>query len=262
MNLKFNQLSLTLGGRTVLDKIQLDLPPEQLIMVLGANGAGKTRLLKTALGFHQPQQGAVYYGEQPLSALSTKARAQQVAYLPQERQNNVHMPVLDFVLLGCVPHLAFYQAPSQGMREQALETLAQLQIPCLAHCFMDEISGGEAQLCYLARARMQNTPWLILDEPITALDFEKQHLFLQLLKKTMRNQKKSVLMSIHEPTLACNYADILLFMQEGRILDILHTSNPSDMARLEPSLQALYGAHVGLENTTVGPTIVWKENLT
>ncbi len=255
MNITFSGVSLTLQHRKVLDAVNFSLEAGHLVMLLGANGAGKTRLLKSLMGFH-PYTGEILVDGQ--AHLSVRERAKRLAYVPQERESNMRERVWDFVLMGVRPHLAFYQSATTSMQAQAEQVLEQLEISHLRNRFLDEISGGECRLCYLARALLQNTPWLIMDEPITALDYEKQHHFLQILRQTVQEQQKGVLMSIHEPSLACQYADVMIFLQNGKILDIIKREE-QDFSRMEAGFRALYGKNIALEDTTVGKTLVWRE---
>lgn len=257
--LTVQHLNLWLGNRQILHDISLSLAQGDMVMLLGANGAGKTQLMKSILGLQRHTTGEIWVEGRNLAQLSAKERAKLLAYVPQVGEMGLRFRVLEFVLMGAVPQLMFHQAPSQAMVEQAKTLLQSLGVLHLMHRFMDEISGGEAKLCYLARALLQDTPWLMMDEPTAALDFAKQHQFLQLVQQTVTAHGKGALITIHEPSIALRYANVLILLQNGRILDTIRKTESMDCARLTQGLCAIYGENITLEDTTVGKTVIWRE---
>jgi len=260
MEIKVEHISLKLKNNQVLNDINVCLPQGKLIMLLGPNGAGKTQLIKTIMGFKKPDKGQIYYDKKDIFSLKIKERAKFVSYVPQIDDEKVRYRVKEFISMGFTPNLEFYQSPPEEIGSETLKTLSLLGIEHLADKFTDEISGGEYRLVYLARALVQNTPWAILDEPTSSLDFIKQHTFLHLLKETTVKNNKGVFTSIHDPSLALKYGDILFLMKNGKIIDIIDMDNKEEPSRLENGLKALYGYNTKLEDTTFGKVLVWKEH--
>jgi len=260
MEIKVENLSLKLKNNQILNDITFCLPQGKFIMLLGPNGSGKTQLIKTIMGFRNPDNGQIYYDKKDIFCFKIKERAKFVSYVPQIDDEKSRYRVKEFISMGFTPDLEFYQSPSQKMNEEISKTLSILGIEHLSDKFTNEISGGEYRLSYLARALVQNTPWMILDEPISSLDFTKQHKFLHLLKETTVQKNKGVFISIHDPSLALKYGDILFLMKNGEIIDIIDMDNNEDSTRLENGLRELYGYNTKLEDTSFGKVLVWKEH--
>lgn len=262
MKITLENLSLTLGKQKILNNLNLTIPSVKLIMLLGNNGVGKTQLIKTIIGFQKPTLGKIYYGDKDLDQITFKNRAKLISYVPQITQSDLGYSVEDFIALGLIPNLSFFNKPSPEMVEQIHLAMDKLEISYLKNRFTNELSGGELRLVYLARALTQGTPWLFLDEPTSSLDFSKEHQFLKLLKNIVAKEKKSILMSIHNPSMAYDYADIIIMMKDGEILDIIDLHCDENNSLFEERLQALYGANIKFEKTTTNSKVlVWKENI-
>ncbi len=257
MEITVENLSLKIKNHIILKNINLSLPKGKLIMLLGENGAGKTQLIKIIMGFRRPFSGRICYNNTDINHIKIKERAKLVSYVPQNDESKVRYKVWEFISMGTMPHLGMYSQINETLTTFVNKTIETLGLENICHKFTDEISGGELRLSYLARAIVQNTPWMILDEPTASLDFGKQHSFLKLLKETSVNENKGTLMSIHDPSLACKYADIIILMKNGGILDIVDI-NKREYNRLEKGLRLLYGENIFLEDIKDEKVLIWK----
>lgn len=188
-----------------------------LVALIGPNGSGKTTLLKLALGLTGAGSGTAAIGGTPVSSLSTAERARRLAYLPQSRPLIWPQPVRDIVALG---RFAYGAAPGKlSARDEA--AVARALTACRLQGFeeraADTLSGGELLRVHLARALAAETPLLVADEPVAALDPLYQHQTMQLFT-TMAGEGRGVLTVIHDLELALRYATRILWMQEGRIV--------------------------------------------
>lgn len=239
--LNIDNLTVRRGGRTVLENISLALAPGQLTAVLGLNGAGKTTLLKAVLGFLPRQAGELTADGQPLDRLSPSARAQKLAYVPQIYDGGFHHSVEDFVSMGVTAYLGAFSRPGRDDLRRAEQILRRLNCGHLIGRSMAQISGGECRMAYLARAVMQDSDYLLLDEPVSSLDLSRQHGFLGSLREYVHRRQAGCLLTIHAPELAYAYADRILILHGRGVLLDEERSGPGFEEKLRQALCAIYG---------------------
>jgi zinc transport system ATP-binding protein len=163
-------ITVTYDGLPVLEDIDLEIEAGKYVGILGPNGAGKSTLLKVILGLVHPVRGEVeVLGEAPQKL---RLRGQGVGYLPQRPLSNPTFPVtvLDVVLMGRYGRIGMARRPGPEDREVARRQLEYLGIPHLAPRLIGEISGGEQQRVFIARALCLEPRLLALDEPTVSLD--------------------------------------------------------------------------------------------
>lgn len=247
-------LCVSRGGRRVLSGLSFTLSP-CLTGLLGRNGAGKTTLIQTLLGLCPSEEGRVtlfdpvrFRGKEALdlAALTGRERAALLSYAPQDTGAVPHCTVLDFVVSGQTPKLGFFGNPGEREYAAAKEAAAFAGIGTLSERYMDEISGGERRLAYLARAKAQGAVWMLLDEPAAGLDFGRQHDFFAALKRYLRETGTGAIVSIHDPVLASAYCDTVLILREERITAQLDTASCGFTEKYRGELEALYGKSIFL----------------
>ena len=258
------QLQVQMGRREILREVEFSCDPG-LVGLLGKNGAGKTTLLKSLLMLCPHQSGQILLKPQEgeeldLAGLSRRERARHMAYVPQELPPAVHAAVLEFVVMGRTPYLGWLAVPKAADYQRAREALAGLQMEQLSERFLDQLSGGERKLAYLARARVQQAEWMLLDEPSASLDFERQHQFFRLLCDSLRAGGDGALVTIHDPLLAYQYCDQILILEEGRLTASLKKTDPAFEEQYGKELERLYGRRAVFADTSEGKTIVWRRD--
>lgn len=215
MNLQVTNLSVVLGKRQVLDAISFDIEPGQVIGLLGPNGAGKSTLMR-ALNGHIAAAGAMQLGEHDLAAIGPAQRARLIAYLPQQRTIGWRLSVRDLVALGRLPWRAFGQRPNARDESAIARAMAMADIAPLADRVATELSGGEQARVLMARAIAQETPLLMADEPASGLDAAHQIMLMQSLKR-LAAEGRTVLVSLHDLTLAARWCDQVMLLNEGKL---------------------------------------------
>lgn len=217
-------------SRLILDDVSLSFEPESITSVLGPNGSGKTTMLKLILGLMTPESGEIYIHGTELSQISLKERAKLLAYVPQKHNAVFDYKVIDVCAMGRAAYSNVFSNVSRKDIEIAMQSLEKMRIAHLADKPYTQISGGEQQMVLIARALAQQAKILILDEPVTGLDYGNQ---IRLLK-TLRELAKSGITCIkttHYPEHALWTSGQAVFMRNGRILasgpttDIVNSEN-------------------------------------
>ena len=232
-------LQVVLGGRRVLDGVDLDLPPGWTAIV-GPNGAGKSTLLRAFAGLLAPSAGRVLLAGRPLADWSPRERALRIAWLAQQAEAGAEMTVRDAVRLGRLPHLGLFTQP--GPADEAAVDAAMAATECSGwqHRRLGALSGGERQRALLARALAVQAPILLLDEPTTHLDPPHQVALVRLLQALARTQ--TVASVLHDLPLALQ-ADRLAVMANGRI----EAEGAHDDPRVHAALVRVFGGAVRIE---------------
>ncbi len=220
-----HNLSVTVADnhadKTLLQPADFELRSGELVTLLGPNGAGKTTLLRAMLGLfaNTPARvhGRVELDGHPVSQLSPMARAQQVAYLPQERPLAWPNKVKDVVALGRFAHGVVLGRLSEVDAAAVSQALRACDLLDFAERHTDTLSGGEMARVHCARVYAADTPLLIADEPTTGLDPLHQHRVLELLHQYAR-AGHGVLVVLHDVNLALRYADRLVWIQQGQLV--------------------------------------------
>lgn len=180
-HVSIQDLSVSLGGHQILNHLSLSVEnPGHMIALLGPNGSGKTTLLRAICG-ELSHSGHVLLNGQDLTALSPKALAGLVSYIPQQSGISISMSALDVVLMGFYSRLKLFEQPSAKMREAALQALASVGMDDFANRDYLTLSGGEQQLVILARTLIEDTSLLLFDEPDSSLDFGNKYRMMGLI---------------------------------------------------------------------------------
>jgi zinc transport system ATP-binding protein len=191
-------LWVTYNGLTALEDIDLDIETEKYVGILGPNGAGKSTLLKVIIGLVKPTRGEVLvFGQLPEML---RGRGRMVGYLPQRRLLNPQFPVnvLDVVLMGRYGRVGLFKRPGRADKDIAWSSLEKVGISHLAKRPIGELSGGEQQRVFIARALCVEPRILMLDEPTVSLDACAQDDFYGMVKRLKVEMGLTVLMVCHD----------------------------------------------------------------
>jgi iron complex transport system ATP-binding protein len=242
---------VTLGGTEVLTGVELVVASGEWVTVIGPNGAGKSTLLR-AVGGRLAHRGQITLFGTPVAALSRRARARTVAAVAQTPVVPPGMAVLDYVLLGRTPHI--YPLGRESAADLAVVTsaLRRLELEPFAGRMLSTLSGGERQRAFLARALAQEAPLLLLDEPTSALDIGHQQDVLELVDELRRDRALTVLATMHDLSVAGEYADRLVLMAGGRVV----AAGPPREVLTEELLAEQYHARVRVVDGEHGPIVV------
>jgi iron complex transport system ATP-binding protein len=231
--------------------VSVTTAPGEWLGLIGANGAGKSSLLR-AVAHLVPFTGMVRVDGVPLDGLSRRRRAQLVAYVPQQPELPAGMSVLEYTLLGRTPHIAYFGVESAADRRHCLELLDQLRLADAAQRHLSTLSGGELQRVVLARALAQDAPVLLLDEPTSALDLGRRVDALELVDELRHTRGLTVVSAMHDLTLAAQFADRLMLVSAG---GVVACGTPAEVLQ-EDLLSTCFGARVRVLTDTDGGLLV------
>jgi len=208
-------LSVAYDGVEALSGLSLRVPAGSWLAPIGPNGAGKTTLLRAVAGL-VPFSGEVYVAGSAVSGMASRRLARLVAYVPQRPQIPASMAVADYVLVGRTPYIPYLGTEGREDLKVVAEVLERLELETMGHRPLGSLSGGEVQRAVLARAIAQEAPVLLLDEPTAALDIGHQQQVLELVDLLRAERGLTVVSAMHDLTLAGQFADELLLLDEGR----------------------------------------------
>ena len=210
--LEIKNMTAGYPGHPVLQDVSLTIPDGAVTVLAGPNGSGKSTLLKALTGI-LPASGSAVLDGQELLTLSGRERARKVAFLPQNRQIP-EINVKNLVLHGRFPYLSYPRRYRQEDLRIAEEAMDKMGLAELAERSLTTLSGGQRQKAYIAMALAQDTPVVLLDEPNTFLDIAHQ---LQLMGevRALAGEGKTVVLVLHDLSLALEHADSLAVLSEG-----------------------------------------------
>lgn len=215
--LEARELSVDIGGKTVVDRLNLNLQPGERLAILGRNGAGKSTLLSTLAGLRPPQAGAVLLDGEDCALLPPRQAALRRAWLGQFQNDPFGSTVLETALTGRHPHLGRWAWESKRDAELARGALQALGLAGMETRQVHTLSGGERQRLAIATLLTQAATLYLLDEPLSHLDLNHQMAVLELFAGTARDCGAGVVMVLHDPALAHRFCDrALLVYGDGR----------------------------------------------
>jgi iron complex transport system ATP-binding protein len=215
--MRLRGVTVELGGRPVVDRVDADVADGEWVALIGPNGAGKTTLLR-ALARLVPFAGEIELDGTPLADLGRGELARLVAVVPQEPSTPPWMTVAEYVLLGRTPHLGPLAKEGARDREAAARALARLDLLGFVERRLGTLSGGEKQRVVVARALAQEAAIVLLDEPTAALDIGHQQQALDLLDGLRAESGLTLVAAMHDLTLAAQYADRMILLDGGRVV--------------------------------------------
>jgi zinc/manganese transport system ATP-binding protein len=226
-------VTVRLGGRVVLDDVSFAVQRGEVCALIGANGTGKTTILRAILGLVTLAAGRVLIDGRP-----RHRHPGAVGYVPQKVLIDADLPLRarDLVALGIDGHRPGLPLPSRRRRERVDELLAAVDASAFADSRVGELSGGEQQRVLLAHALAHEPRLLLLDEPLANLDLRAEQEVVDLLGKVAREQGVAVLLSAHDVNPLLGITSRVVYLAEGRA-----ASGATDEVVRADVLTRLYG---------------------
>lgn len=227
---------MAFGDRSIWKDLDLAVAPGEFIAVIGANGSGKTVLLKAILGQLQLASGTIELLGKPVAHGS-----RQIGYIPQHRQADSGLPLRarDLLRMGLDGHRFGNPFPSRVTAHRVAEMLAAVGAEDLANTPIGQLSGGQLQRIRVAQAVIDNPKLILADEPLSALDLKQQSLVAELIDSQRQQNGAAVLFVTHDVNPVLDYIDRVLYLANGQF----RIGTPDEVLRSDV-LSTLYGRSV------------------
>jgi iron complex transport system ATP-binding protein len=232
-------VDVRLGGVEIVRGASITVGRSEWVAIVGPNGAGKSTLLRAIAGL-VAASGRIELLGRPVGAMNRRERARTVAVVPQDPVIPPGMTVAEYVLLGRTPHLAALAREGRHDLSITQEAMTELDLLPFAGRVLATLSGGERQRAHMARAVAQQAPVLLLDEPTSALDVGHQQDVMDLVDELRLRLGLTVISTMHDLTLAAQYADRLVLLDRGAVV----IAGSADEVLTEDHLARFYGARV------------------
>jgi iron complex transport system ATP-binding protein len=241
------------GGNDILRNISIAVPTGQILAICGANGAGKSSLLRLIYRFQAPRQGTVALAGRDIWQMRPPEVARIVATVLQEQPTDFALTPRQIASLGRLPHRQGWAAgPDKRDGEIVKQALARMDLSGMADRPFGTLSGGERQRVMVARALVQEPRIIVLDEPTNHLDIRHQLELLQLL----RGLGLTVIATLHDLTLAAQFADRVIVLHDGRIL----CDGPPAAALTEQNLATAFDIRAEVDRSGPAPRFAFHLN--
>ncbi|MED5614321.1 iron ABC transporter ATP-binding protein [Janthinobacterium sp. P210005] len=228
------QIEKSYGEKRVLAKVSAQFPRGKVTSLIGPNGAGKTTLLMLIARLQEAQGGEIMIDGRSIAAIQIRDYARLVATLRQSPDFHLRLTVEELVAFGRFPYSR--GALTEQDRQAIDDAIAFLSLEHLRLAYVDELSGGQRQMAFLAMTIAQQTDILLLDEPLNNLDMKHAVQIMRALRRLCDEQGRTVILVIHDINFAANYSDHIVAMQGGAV----RFSGPAHEVVTEERLRALY----------------------
>lgn len=234
-------------SRPILNGLSFSVEKGSVLCLLGPNGTGKTTLIRCLLGMHRLQSGDIFINGVNTKQLSVKELSTKIAYVPQSTTAVFPYTVFDMVLMGRNPHISYLSAPSKQDQTLVKDVLAELGILQLQNRIFSELSGGEKQIVMVARALVQQTEIIIMDEPTASLDYGNESKILRIINQISK-LGTSIILITHSPNHAFLSGHKVAIMEAGKIKAL---GNPNEIIT-SISLSKLYATPIEVTSAIIG----------
>lgn len=242
-------LAHAIGAAPILSDISLDLPAGRITALIGPNGAGKSTLLRLIARLEPLQKGRIIINGLDLAQTPSARLALEMAFLGQHMASGTRLRLRELVAFGRWPHCKGRPGPAD--QAAITQALADFELAALEHRFLDELSGGQAQRGHLAMTFAQQTPWVLLDEPLNNLDIAHARGLMAHLARA-RDAGRSVVVVLHDLNHAAAWADHVVAMKAGRVI----AAGPPTQVITGPALSALYETDVQVAHHAGRPLVL------
>ncbi len=249
MKIKIDGLGVNYGAHRALDGVSFEGSPGEVISVIGPNGSGKSTLIKCIAQVHKPTNGKIFLNDADAARMDPGEIARLIGYVPQNFHYLFFSTVMETVLLGRKPHIKW--KVSQHDLDVVQQALDSMNIISFAGKFMDQLSGGEKQKVYIARALAQEPELFLFDEPTSNLDLKHQIEVLEITRRLTKSRGASMIVALHDLNLAYTYSDTVLVLNHGKVHafgkpeDVLTRETIRDVYDVDAMIvESEYGRHI------------------
>ena len=248
--INISNLTHRIDDVTILEDINLSLQTAQVIALIGPNGAGKSTLFSLMSRLVPLQSGSVSFDEHDIRHSDSQTLAKTVAMLVQDNHIQGRLRVEELLMFGRYP---YHQGrPTEEDKQQVQSVISRFELEPLADRYLSTLSGGQRQRVLIAMIVCQDTPYILLDEPLNNLDMYHAGKLMRALRSLAHQDSKTVVIVLHDINQAAQFADTVVMMKQGRII---HTDHPAAVLTRD-NIHALFGVDVTVLEHRGRPVIV------
>ena len=200
----------------VLDSLSFSAGSGEIVALVGPNGSGKSTLIKTLASVHHQSSERILIDDADIDTIDPVDLATMVGYVPQHFTYTLYSTVFETVLLGRRQHIKWSVSDEELTRVQ--QSLDSLEMGDMAGKYMDQISGGERQKVFIARALAQDPKIFLFDEPTSALDIRYQIEVMETMRNVTWQRGTAMIIAVHDLNLAYRYSDKVLLLNHGKMV--------------------------------------------
>ncbi len=234
----------------ILKDVSFEIGPSRLVTIVGPNGSGKSTLIKCIDRILSPKSGSILIDRKDVTKMDRMEIARNLSYVPQNSARTFSSNVFDTVLMGRRPHIGWLS--SDDDEDKVWGVLRLLGIEDLAMSGFGELSGGQQQKVLIARALVQETKVMLLDEPTSNLDIWHQLDVMNIVSDLVRKRRMTALIALHDLNLASKYSHGIIMMKKGKIMAV---GDPGSVLTPE-NIEAIYNVEVAVRSQSEAPFIV------
>lgn len=241
--IEVSNISVAYNGFEIVRNLSFSVEVGKMLFILGANGSGKTTILKVLNGSIVPKSGKILFENKPINQLSRREIARRIAVVAQETETKFPITVLEFILAGRFAFSSLFGWYTSEDFEVAIESMKLCGLSGYENRLMNQLSGGERQRVVLARAFATKARLLLLDEPTNNLDLLHQVSIFHLVRKRCVEDKCCAVVVTHDLNLASEFADEIILLKKG---NVIAKGSPKEVLT-ERNLQETFGVKVLLD---------------
>lgn len=238
--ISIKNISKKYGEKHVVDHVDLDIPKGKIIAFIGSNGAGKSTLISIISRTLSKNSGEVYIDEKELKEWKSKELSKRLSILKQSNYLNIRLTIKELVSFGRFP----YSNGKLTKEDEKIvdDAISYMKLEDLQDRYLDELSGGQRQMAYIAMIIAQDTEYVFLDEPLNNLDMRHSVHIMKIIRKLVDDLGKTVMVVIHDINFVSCYADYIVAMKDGKIVEEGATEN----ILKSNVLKEVYGMYIGI----------------
>jgi iron complex transport system ATP-binding protein len=203
--------------KTILSDINLSIPQGSFTSIVGMNGSGKTTLLNLIANIIKATNGEILIKNKDINSYSVRELAQNISYVFQNNEVDFDFSALQIVMMGRTPYQKLLSTETPQDYSICQKAMQETNTWHLRNRLINSLSGGERQRVFIARSLAQNTDIILLDEPVANLDLKHQIEIMKLLKDIQTKENTTILIVLHDLSLALKYSDYVLALKDGQM---------------------------------------------
>ncbi len=250
IKLDVKNLDFSYPSRKIFSRMCMSIPNGTLVSILGPNGSGKSTFLKCVDRILNPQDGKILIDDSDISSLNRIDLAKKISYVPQSSVRVFPHSVFDMVLMGRRPYLGW--ASSGEDEERVWDVVNLLGLEEIVHYQFNELSGGQQQKVLIARALVQDTDLMLLDEPTSNLDIWHQLDVMCIVSRLVSREGITTLMAVHDLNMASRYSDLIVLMKNGSI----HVAGSPNEVLTQENIAEVYGVQAEVQIPDNGKPLI------